>query len=259
MSENNIDYEQKAQEMLTPRQRVMSESRAVILGPLDKLELSEVEKNAVGVYADKVAELAGRELDRLQTESPLRQILAAMEEYLPVDTVQPGEKAKDIRWIAEMAGKWQAAIREEQGLALLQRRSTQQKEIIGQLWNAGQIENFPTRATVFLARDAGQKDLLNKFLNNLGVLPEGANVDTLYKLPVNNWDFSRNAKEINEAIREGKPTRILDGKTVIGLKSDKLPEVEFQVNEYFGRFSVGVQFRPEAILHSVTSVVGVEK
>jgi len=256
MSEKNIDYEQKAQEEFTPRQRVMSEARAVILGPLAKLELSEVRENAVRVYAEEVAELAGQELDRLQTESPLRQILTAMKEYLPVDVVQPGEKAKVIQSIAEMAGEWQTAIREEQGLALLKRQSTSEQKIIEQLWNASVLR---TRATIFVTDDSGQKDSLNKFLKRLGVLPEGVTVDTLYRLPVTSWAFHKNPKEIDKAIQEGNPTRLLDGKTIIGLESDKLPGVKFRVREYDQRFNVEAQFKPEAISRSVTSVVGVEK
>lgn len=259
--------EQEAQKMLSPEQRVMSEARVAILGPLDRVELSAVEKETVGKYADKVGELAGQELERLRRESPLRKIVAAMEEYLPVDVDRPGEKAKSIQSIASMAEDWQKAVREEQGVALLQRRPTSPPEIINRLWDRTQESGFegsaarrifPTGGTIFGAIGPEQKGPLNQFLRRLDVLPEGTDVDTPFRLPVSGWNYNRNANEISQAIQEGKPTRLLGGETVVGLKSDQLPGVDFRVDRYMDRFIVQVHFTSEAIARATTDIPGIE-
>lgn len=253
----------KAEAMLTPKQRTMNEARATVLGPLEKIGLSEEEKAIVTKYADRVGELAGQELERLQTESPLKQIIAAMEKYLPADVHGASKRLERIQSVARMADKWQSAVTEKQSLALLQGTPKSQQEVVKLLseqrtpYDAGR---FPTCAGVFVANDADEAKLNNQFLHDLGVLPEGISVDSLFKLPANEWDFSKNRDAIDQVIQDGKPTRILGGSTVIGLKSDRLPGVQFWVDRdrYMEKFNTGVLFTPEAIARSITDIPGVK-
>lgn len=262
MAEDNIDYEQRGREMLTPKQRVMSESRATILGPLDEIDLSEAEKAVVAKYADKVGELAGREMERLQAESPIMRIVRAMEEYLPKDSSNHSKRLGGVQSVARMAEKWQSAVREEQGLALLQGRQASQQEVIGllsDLQDPTSRERFPIGATVFVAEGISDQDKLNtQFLHHLGVLPKETDVGSLFKLPSNDWNFSRDKAAIDQAILDGKPTRILGGNTVIGLRSNQLPGVQFRVDKYQDRLSTSVQFTPEAVARSITVIPGVK-
>ncbi|MDP1710467.1 MAG: hypothetical protein Q8L46_00785, partial [candidate division WWE3 bacterium] len=68
----------------------------------------------------------------------------------------------------------------------------------------------------------------------------------------------RNLGEIDRAVQEGRPTRISNGNRVVGLKSDQLPGVDFQVERYMSKFSVYVHFTPEAIARATTDIPGVE-
>jgi hypothetical protein len=236
----------------------MLDARNAILKSINKVELSNEERETITNYANKVAEFAAQELDRLRAQSPLTIICQAMEKYSPTsDGQRPRDKKGEIESIADMANKWLTAVREEHSVDLLQSNLRSREEIIESLFGRrgfDDIIGFPTDATVFITNRPSQADLTSQFLRELGVLPERANVDSLFRLPKHNWNFSSNKASIDLAIQEGRPTRILNGNTIVGLESDLLPGVQFLVSKCGDRLITKVTFTPEAIGRSIPDI-----
>lgn len=260
MSENSAN-ELKAQEKLTPKQRAESEGRARVLEALNITGLSEEEIRDVRYYSDVAGRLAGREQERLERESPILKIVEAIEQELPYDRSDSSRRLDGIQSIANMPKKWQAAVREEQALASLQGREVSQIEIIELLLNPQTLynqERFPSDARVFITEQGTDTPKHTQFLRKLGVLPEGADVNTLFKLPDSGLDLRKDIEAIERAIQNGTPTKILDGTRIVGLSSSQLPGVQISVDNYRGRLSTDVRFTPDAVARSIANVQGVK-
>ena len=262
MPEKEIDYEKMGQERLTPKQQAMGETRATILVWLNKIDLSEEKRAVVIDYAEAAAGLAGQEIERLQAESPIVQIVRVMEALPRTAHMGKTKGLAGIKTVAEMAEKWRSAVREKEGLAKLQSRQPSQEEIIKSLSQDHLVgsDKFPKSAAVFVVeKAAGQDELITRFLHDLGVLPNGTSINSLFnKLPSHNWNFAnkKGAAAINQAIQKNKPTRI-HGNRVVGLASAQLPEVRFEVSRAGGNrglFDVGIWFGPGAIARSIDAI-----
>lgn len=260
LNEQSIPQEEimEAKRMMTEEQKVMSEARANILGPLDLVELSEQDRDTICRYADLAGEAARREFLRLQRESPVNlliDVLNKMRSAAPNELYERMYRS-NLYWVNLQLKNWQRAVTIAQGAAEITGQHKTLGEIIPELFEVykdEEINRVPTNwqrginPCIFITTDINNPEKLGteRILRNLGFLPKNVPLESIFSLPVNP----------SNGLGEN-PTRVRED-LVVGLNSPLMPGVLAEVQARLFTFDnayVNLRFKPEAIVRSVTKI-----
>lgn len=259
----------KAESILTPKQKAMSEARFMIAGPMENISMQEDEKQVVMTYAQKVGELAGQEFDRVQNESPVLIIAKAMEEFLPQLSRSVDERTKLISKLLDYPKVWKEKVESIKALAILEGKKTSRIQDINDMikfYHTSSPEYVPTEFSLVtgdIMYDSGKNDrsknpVISELLHRLGFLPKEATINTLEMLPESSLDWS--SREVEDVYEKGeKVMRIRNGDEVIGMKSERLPGVLISLHRMPGGvYYFALEFTAEAINRSITNIPSAE-
>ncbi|MBU2543361.1 hypothetical protein KJ707_02265 [Patescibacteria group bacterium] len=272
--------EKTAEGMLSPERRAMSRVRAGILAPMPFMNLPEDQAKIIREYAEKAGDVALSEFERLQKESPIKQLLDAFADELALDAKSEHRALfqSAIAHIGREVQMWQADVAEAQGLALIQGENKPLAQIVVERINLfKQLEgkNLPQGervgfrpiisniVTEWLEAGGAIKERMataqttERILRKLGFIPDGVSLRALFALPDPEITMSSDLSGNEELNWAGKPVKISSEK-VVGLQSVSMPGVAAQVQCFGGnRVMISFEFKPEAVVRSVATIPAV--
>lgn len=286
--------EQRAEEMLSPENRIRSRVRANITGPLDNVDLPDDKKKIILDYSDLAAEAAVEEFERLKAESPAERLKAALSRVRETaeDTLDRRVIEGSIDTLNQSVAIWRNnVVHVTGGVALhggLSTKTGAVERLIGQNekstfrpWREDQSPTrfnfnhqgiyprillfdtpFPERQKTEFSEERVSQ--IESVLRELGFLPENVGIDSLLnsaeplKEPEKGW-----SREEIDRLRFGDKVvsvwNYAGQPRILGIKTPSTPGVTAEIARNPAGYSsfVTFHFSPEAVARSLPTIPAV--